>query len=281
MQRRTLRAILTTSLAVLIALATGGAVMAFSSGPPVEVQAVPPVSVTQPGSGASAATNCRVSYTNGSGTNELSWCFSDDGNLVMLEHGDGVEHVRLGDFIEGWCVSAGGTKRGETDGENGNVTLKPPSYPSPDKVRHNTADGDLRVESRFSTSPGNKQIVVKMNVRNNTGAPLNNVFLTRFIDADISNTDFNDEWTSTVRSVTAHEPGSGMLQLFPKTSEFNANSMIFSGHDPVLDNDCYDAAADATLSAPAGDRSMGVLYQLGTIFPGQTKTVQFVYRISN
>ncbi len=281
MKQRTLRGIFTTALAIIVALATGGAVMAFNSGPPVEVPNIPAMnSGDQPTDGVASATNCRVNYSNGSGSDLLEWCFSDDGNITKLEHGDGLEHVRNGTIIEGWCVAAAGTKRGQTNATSANITLSAPSYPSPDKVRHNTADGDLRVESRFSTSPGNKQIVVKMNVRNNTGAPLNNVFLTRFVDADVSNDAINNEWTSTMRSVTAHQPGSAMLQLFPKTDDFNANSMLFSGFNPSLDDDCYNATADGTFTN-TGDRSMGVMYQLGTIFPGQTKTVQYIYRITN
>lgn len=224
---------------------------------------------------------CMTSYTNGAGENLLEWCFDENGAVVQLEHPEGLEHVDNGAILEGWCVSAGNIVRGMVNGGDGTTDLDPPQYPSPDKVRHNTADGSLRIESRFSTSPGNKHIVVKMNVRNNTNAPLNDVFLTRFIDADMSNTTSNDEWTSTGRSVIVHQPGSASLQLFGKTRDYLALSMLYPTFFPTFDANCYDAAADANLSLTAGDRSMGVMYQLGTIFPGSTRTVQFLYRISD
>ena len=263
MKQRTLRGILTTTLGVIVALAVGSVALAFSSGPVPQEPIIPAVDAgDQSASGAAAATNCRTSYTNGSGPSELSWCYSDDGNVVMLEHGDGFEHVRIGAFVEGWCVAANGAQVARSGGSSDNFGLEAASYPHPTKVRHNTSDGSMRIESRFSTSPGNKQIVVKMNVRNLGTEVLDNVLLTRFIDADLANTTGLDEWTSTPRSVTAHEPGVASLTMFAKTDEVAALSLLYATANPNLDGNCYDADADATVSRPAGDRSMGVMYIL-------------------
>ncbi|MGI9318283.1 MAG: hypothetical protein ACR2QW_13225, partial [bacterium] len=114
---------------------------------------------------------------------------------------------------------------------------------------------------------------------NLTNSPLLNVFLTRFVDADMSNTTGGDVWATAGRSTSVTEPGSARLDLIPTTKTFPADSLIYSSFSPVTDAACYSAAADAS-QQDSGDRSMGVRYQLGTIDKKKTKTVKFVYRIN-
>lgn len=270
-----------TALALAIALTTGGAALA-NSGPPSEPPPIPEYNAgNQPDGPDALATNCKRTYTNGSGVSAFNWCFSDDGNVVMLENSAGLEHIDIGTVTEGWCVSAGHSKRGQTNGQDPNFGLGNPIYTNTTKVAHRTTDGKLRVESGFGQSPANNKITITMKVRNVGTSPLNNVYLTRFVDADMSNGTDGDVVISGSRSVAAMAPGSSRLELIPNDTKYFANSMIFNDFIPVLDEDCYNATADTTteLLTP-GDRSMAVQYQLGTIFPGEDKQAKFVYRIS-
>jgi len=249
-------------------------------GPRVEVPVIPAFdSGTQVGGEIAKSTNCRKTFEKGSGIAAFDWCFSDDGNIVMIEHSEGLEHVANGTITEGWCVSANHLQRGATFGTAPNVGLEAPFYPGPNKVVHKTVDGDLRVLQKFSQSYRNRRITVSMTVKNTSSDPLNNVYLTRFIDADLSNTTGGDVWTSTSRSVSVSEPGSSKLDLVARKTKHNANSLLYASFVPSLDEDCYDAIADTTTEVPAGDRSMGVFFQLGTIFPGETKKAVIDYYV--
>lgn len=274
----------TVASAIVMGLVTCGAVLAQDDPPVVPPEVLPfntggqNISITN--SAVAFSTNCRRSRSNGSGVTAFNWCFSDDGNIVSLEHSEGLEHVANGTITEGFCLAAGFSIRGITYGSDPNVNLEPPTYPSATRIQHKTIDGDFRIEQRFVQSAGGKEVIIIMKVVNISNSPINDIFLTRFIDADMSNTTSNDIFIAANRSVAAMEPGSTRLELIPKTETFNANSLIYSDFLPQLDGDCYDATADNLDEVGPADRAMGVQYQLGTIFPGSSKTVRFVYHIS-
>lgn len=273
----------TVASAIVMSLATCGVALAQDDPPVVPPEVLPlntgGQNITITNSAVTFSTNCRQSRTNGSGVTAFNWCFSDDGNIVSLEHSEGLEHVAVGSITEGFCLAAGFSTRGITYGTDPNVGLEAPTYPSNTRIQHKTIDGDFRIEQRFVQSAGGKEVIIIMKVVNISNSPINNIFLTRFIDADMSNTTSGDRFIAANRSVAAMEPGSVRLELIPKTETFNANSLIYPDFLPRLDGDCYDATADNTDEAE-GDLSMGVQYQLGTIFPGSSKTVRFVYHIS-
>lgn len=270
-----------TAVALTVAMiSVGGVALAMKSGPPVQEPTIPAADSGEQPSISTRASGCHRSYTSGTGISAFNWCFSADGNITMLENSAGLEHIDNGTITEGWCLSAGHVKQGVTYGSSANEGLQPALHPAASKVAHKTLDDNIRIEQRFVQSKNNRKINIIMKVKNLSDAPLNNVYLTRFVDADLSNTTSGDVWVSGTRSVAAYEAGSSRLELIPQTIDYSANSMIFDSWLPTLDEDCYDATADTTVEAPAGDRSMGVMYQLGTIFPGENKEATFTYRIS-
>lgn len=271
------------ALAVVgLTTAAGATAARMNEAPPPNDPVIAAVdSGDQPTGPAQRSTNCKKTFSSGSGINLFSYCFSNDGNIVSIENSDGLEHVANGTITEGWCVSSGGVMRGATYGAGANFNLDPPFYPNARKVVHRTSDGVLRVEQTFGQSAGNRIITIIMKVKNTTPNFISDVYVTRFIDADIGNTTGGDVWVSAGRSVAALEPGVARLELIPSTTSETANSMIYSSFFPSLDDLCYDFDADNTTEVLTGsDRSMGVLYQLGTVGPGMTKTVRFAYRIS-
>ena len=230
-----------------------------------------------------ASSICKKTFTSGAGSTKFEWRFSNDGNIVNLEHPEGLEHVRIGTITEGYCVSAGGSKRGESFGSQANSMLQE-AKGAGRKVRHDTADGTLRIEQLFKDTKyrNNKEVSIEitMKVKNLTNGPLTDVFLTRFIDADISNSTGSDVWVSAGRSPSVSEPGSARLDLIPTTKTYPADSLIYASFSPVTDAACYDTVADALQQGTADDRAMGVRYQLGSIDRRRSKTVKFVYHIN-
>lgn len=275
-----------TAAAIFVAALAGGAVVAANASPRDEAIKIPAIDIglqdvaSDGAEGAIAeASNCHKTFTSGSGDTLFEWCFSDDGNIAMLQHSEGLEHIAVGSVTEGWCASAGHIIRGQTSGDSANFGLDEPSYPDTKSVTHQTLDGSLRVKQTFSQQSGKRMIVITMTVTNISGGTLNNVYLTRFVDADLSNSTGSDVWSAGPRSVAAYEPGSSRLELIPRSYRFPANSLIYSSFFPEMDEDCYDAAADVANEAE-GDRAMGVFYQLGTIFAGEEKRVKFVYLVN-
>jgi len=270
------------AIAVALVLTTGGVTAAqLANSPPVGDPPVPAVDTGEQTAGPEpSSTNCKETFNSGAGITFFSWCFSDDGNVLKIEHSAGLEHVRIGAFTEGYCVSSNSVQHGLSGGAIGNTGLNPPTYPTLKQVVHTTTDGVWKIEQTFAQTTGTKLITITMKLTNISGVQQNSVFLTRFIDADMSNTVGSDDWSSGSRSVAATEPGSARLELLPTSTNFVVNNMIYPGAAPVNNQFCYDPASDGTVSASASDRSMGVLYQLGTILPGRSKTVKYVYQVS-
>ena len=271
------------ALAIGVALAGGGVSVWASQAPPADPPTAPAVASGEQGSGpAPESSNCKKTFSSGAGLTRFVWCFSSDGNIVKLEHAAGLEHVRIGSFLEGFCISSNSATHGESKGDNGNVGLNPPTYPSPTKVVHTTIDGVWRIEQTFAQTAATRTVRVTMKVTNTSGTAQANVFLTRWIDADMSNTTGGDVWVSGLRSVSVSEPGSSRLELMAgNTAYATVNTMIFAGALPTLNQFCFDPVADGVNTAGASDRSMAILQQLETVSPGASKTAIFEYRVSN
>jgi hypothetical protein len=278
----TIRIKAAAAIAVAAVLTTGGVTAAqVADSPPADDPAIPAVDGGDQAAGAHAlASNCKKTYNSGAGLTRFSWCFSNDGNVVKIEHSAGLEHVRIGGYYEGFCVSSNGVQRAQSFGDLANVGLNAPTYPSASKVQHTTTDGVWKIEQTFAQNTGQKQITITMKLTNTSGVQQNSVFLTRAVDADMSNTTGSDDFSAGSRSVMANEPGSSRLELLPTSTNFTVNSMIYPGVLPVVNQFCYDPASDAVNSATGGDQSMGVLYQLGSVLPGGSKTAKFVYQVS-
>ena len=89
-----------------------------------------------------ASSICKKTFTSGAGSTKFEWCFSDDGNIVNLEHPEGLEPVMIGTLTDRYCDSAGGTKRGESFGSQANSMLQEAKRAGR-KVRHDDLVGGL------------------------------------------------------------------------------------------------------------------------------------------
>ena len=267
---------------LVTAILSGAAWAASDEVPPVEPVVVPEVDSGDQGDPLEVgpeANNCAKTFSSGTGDNRLSWCFSNDGNIVQMEHPQGVENVRIGSFTEGFCLSSNNVKRAESFGSLPNFGLNPPVISlGTNKVKHTTIDGSWRIEQTFSQQPALKQITVVMKLFNLSGVAQNSVFLTRVVDADMANSTDQDLFVPGQRSVLAAQPGTNRLKL-ATTSSARTNTMIYPNAVPVNNTFCYNPEADTSSSSGPGDRSMGLLARAPTVPVGGNATVTFTYQL--
>src|SRR3954447_2713433 len=83
------------------------------------------------------AINCRKTFTSGTGAQGFSWCYSDTGNIVMLQGPGTAEHIRIGTLMEGYALCVGGSTEGFDNGNSG-TGFGGPSYPNATTVVRNT-----------------------------------------------------------------------------------------------------------------------------------------------
>ena len=263
---------------LVAAVMSGSAWAATDEVPPTEPVVIPEVDSGDQGDPLEAgpeSDNCAKTFNSGTGNNRLSWCFSSDGSIVKMEHPQGVENVRIGSFIEGFCLSSNNIKRGETFGAIAGVGLNPPVVTlGTNKIKHTTTDGSWRIEQTFSQQPALKQITVVMKLFNLSGVAQNGIFLTRAVDADMANSTAGDLFVSGQRSLIAAEPGINRLKL-ATTNTQTVNTMIYPGAAPVSNTFCYDTASDMVNSTGPADRAMGLLVQLPSVPAGGNTTATF------
>lgn len=225
---------------------------------------------TQPGGPAPEATNCKKNFSSGAGNTFLGWCFSDAGNIMKFESPANQEHIRNGTFIEGYALCATGVPDAFDNGERG-ANFGAPTYPNPNSVRRNTPT--FQLDQTFSQNTAEKLVTVSMTVKNVTGSPKTNVRLSRFVDLDMNGTPSDDRWDRSVASIVALQ--NNMLALTARSFEINKVSVVETVTDLFDDTGCD---ASSPLPVPStGDLAGRVTYSLGTINPGQSKTVVFRY----
>jgi hypothetical protein len=268
------------SLAIAAGLLVGGMTVAAEGGVAPGGEPTQAADTGAQDSGPSAlSSNCKKTFTSGVNLSRFSWCFSNDGNIVKMEHSSGIEHIRNGSFLEGFCLSSNNVQSGRSEGDNGNFGLNAPTYPSATKVRHTTTDGRWAIEQTFSQNTGAKTATVSMKLTNTSGVVQSQVFLTRWVDADIAGDFSNNIFVNASRSTAAMLDNSARLELLPDGVKFPTNSMIFASPVPSLNQFCYDPVADAATTFTT-DGSMGLLQQLPNVLPGGSTTAKFTYRVS-
>ena len=269
-------------MGILVAAVMSGSTWAATDEvPPIEPVVVPEVDSGDQGDPLEVgpeSDNCAKTFSSGTGDSRLSWCFSNDGNIVKMEHPLGIENVRIGSFIEGFCLSSNGIKRAESFGTLSSFGLNPPVISlGTNKVKHTTIDGSWRIEQTFSQQPALKQITVVMKLFNLSGVNQILISLSRAVDADMANSVAGDLFVSRRRSVLAIQPGNNSLKLSTTGSE--VYTMIYPTATPVSNKACYDLASDVVDSTPLSDRSMGLLVRVPGVPAGGNATVTFTYQL--
>jgi hypothetical protein len=244
------------------------------------------------------AGSCFLQIKGGSGATFYRVCVSPTGNLTRLESPLGVEHLNQGDAVDGWAVcredgwsnawdfDAG--REGELESNTGEYRIKQPNGPGtlPLYIYHTLWAG-LTVEQRISRQTVERELTVTMIVKNTSTVSIPGIVLYRMIDPDVDGNWQDDLWATTADSVLVTDgglPGRGVsLTAGTRSIRHQASAGIFgSVHngDQGGDAACYqDGVAGGAIARAAGDYVASVGYFIGTLKPGYSKTVTFIYRV--
>lgn len=220
---------------------------------------------------------CRKSFSSGNATySRFAWCFSNDGSISQLENYGGLEHT--GNY-EGYCVWSNNAIHGIVRGAPGTLGLNSPTYPAANKVVHVASDGVWRIEQTFAQVVATRSINISMKFTNTSGVRQDGLVVTRFIDADMSGTPGDDQFSAFGASVVAVQPNRARLELLsdpPFTS-----GLIYPTWVPVLNHQCSDVNSYNWAYNATGDRAMGLKIYLGDgIAPGASRSTVFTYRVT-
>jgi hypothetical protein len=248
---------------------------------------------TEAGSGGGIEplnTQCLATFASGAAEELIRLCISKHGNLVKFESPAGFEHIRNGDFFEGYilCSDTGATRNGfDVGGNEGGFddgTVDQPGGPGtlPIIVTRNSLDGRFQLVQSFTWDPTSDQVFIEMQVKNVSGVKQFNVDVMRMADLDIGENvtgDFNNEWGTTLDSVFAwNDFGSLTGTSAPQALRISAatrKTAHFASVTPIGHAVC---SAGNIVSPTNGDFGGRVTYNLGNIAKNGTKTVTFTYR---
>src|SRR3954454_5153183 len=189
-----------------------------------------------------ASTGCFSTETSGSGATLMTICISDHGNLVQFESPAGFEHLRTGNGTigEGYrvCALGGVTNSGYDAGFNeagfGLPTINQPNGPNtfPLMVTRNTTNGSFQLTQTFDRNTTEKEVTIRMSLKNVSSAPIGQVALTRYFDGDIDGVADDDLYARTGNSVWGYadvQPPFGEghgLMLTPITFATNRSVVV-------------------------------------------------------
>jgi hypothetical protein len=155
----------------------------------------------EPGSiSPDATSDCQSTFTSGSGQTFFQFCVTVNGNVTELQSPAGYEHIREGDYQEGYSICDFGTTTGGSEtsyydyadgGDSGNwqapVTTQPGGANTfPLKIVRTTSDGIYTLTQTFTRDTVEPTVKIAMTLKNNTKA-VRDFALVRYADIDANN----------------------------------------------------------------------------------------------
>jgi hypothetical protein len=254
-------------------------VAAFTTAPPCFTSGSPAGSVEDP-----------------KGYTFLKICISERGNITYFESPAGKVHLR---GREGYAVCSGvndstvyGFDAGMAESGWGPPTVSQPNGGDmlPLTIERDSLDGVVRLTQTFTINSGARELQVKVSVKNLSAVAIT-PRLARYFDGDIDDTASDDRYDRTTASVwgtpyvtgianglmltqtTTLPVSEGVTQISPeKFSDWNP-----FGSGAQSARRCIGTAG-LSVPTPAGDYVGRALAHLGTINPGETRTVTYRYR---
>jgi hypothetical protein len=227
-----------------------------------------------------ATTTCQSTFSSGSGPSLFKFCITANGNIVQLESPAGFEHVRVGDFSEGYGICDVNANKSYVDfassaSTNWNAATR--TQPNgantfPLTIKRTTSDGLFTLTQVFSRITDERIVKVTETLKNNV--PVSKpVFLVRWMDVDADNTIDNDYADHGNDSAWDYEQaGHGvMVYVSAQAVKHFANALdqtIFFVDPCTLAGSATPAFGDNTIYA-------GYNFTLGST---GSKTVSFEYK---
>jgi hypothetical protein len=235
-----------------------------------------------------ATTTCQSTFTFGSGESEFDFCITANGNLAQLTSPAGWEHIRNGTIGEGYgiCEELSNSLSGYYDyaggGDSGNwdpPAITQPHGPStfPLKITRTTSDGIFTLTQTFTRDTKEREVLIKMTLKNNTSSTRNNVVITRWADINASN-DLNNNFDKASEAAWGHTRY-GVLLATQSTLPTILMHTGFIQNNPNKPGTC-DVTGFGDAAPPfSGDGSAGLRYLMITgLGPHKTQTITIEYK---
>ena len=281
--------LLATTISLALVLVVGG----VAASQQLQEQSTSSQSTTTPeksgGTVSTESTTAKASFASGSGANFLGVKVSTHGNLVSFESPAGQEAVFEGH--EGYAVCSGGGDTihghdtGEVEAGFGTPTFSQPNAGAfPLTVTRKSLDGKVQLKQVWNKPDAiEKDVTVTMTLTNLSSSTLISVFLSRSGDFDVG-TSQSDQGARTFDSAwlwddfsTTDSSGVGLmltaLTFGTSHQEYieQANSWISNTRTR-----CNPGLTETTPTGVA-DHTMRMVYALGNLGAGQSKSVKFEY----
>jgi hypothetical protein len=240
------------------------------------------------------STALKASFTKGSGVNFLGVKVSDHGNLLSFESPAGQEAVSG----EGYtlCSNSGATVHGYDVGL-ADVGFGTPTFAQPTAgalpltVTRNTTDGKFQLKQVWAKPDATeKDVTVTMTLKNLSSSTISDVFLTRSGNFNVG-TSSNDRaaltgdsaflWDDRIGGPDSSATGLQLTALTLATLHgpdiaSSANWAGGFGGDPRYQSNRCDDFTELT-PVGSGNWAMRLVYKLGNMSAGQSKTVKYEY----
>jgi hypothetical protein len=238
-------------------------------------------------------------FTSGTGGTFLKICITDNGNISWIESPAGYVHLQN---REGYAVCSGGVPGNGATVHGFDANIAAAGWGSPTASQPNGAgtlpliitrksmDGVIQLKQTFTLNAPEREVNVKMDVKNTSAGILDSVYLSRYYDGDIDGQitnlyDRNQEavWARGQYNNTAHGL---MLNAAPAANiSFRASGTEYMYWDPYGSGPQYARGCDwDNAYSPATGDFVGILQvdltppTAALLNPGQTKTVTIHYR---
>jgi hypothetical protein len=238
-------------------------------------------------------------FTSGSGQTFLKVCITANGNMSWIESPAGYVHLQS---REGYAVCSGGVPGNGATVHGFDADIAAAGWGSPTAsqpsgagtlpliITRTSTDGVIQIKQTFTLNAPEREVNIKMDVKNTSAGILDSVYLSRYYDGDIDGQTTN-LYDRNQESVWARGPYNNvahglMLNAAPAPNiQFRASGTDYSYWDPYGSGPQYARGCDwDNAYSPATGDFVGILQvdltppTAPSLKPGQTKTVTIHYR---
>jgi hypothetical protein len=258
--------------------------------------ALPAYGQDQGASGAIGTASIACQYvlaSTGGGEKFFRTCISTTGNVVQFHSPQGVgDAINTGTVIEGYAVCDDGAGGEPTQGwhagvhgwdsAEGSAGFGAPILLSQTAtsvtIRRFTVDGVYRLDQRFTRDVSRRETTVQMTLTNVSPIRRTQVLLARYVDLDVDGI-LDNKWDIARSSVWARATGGGNgVTLNATTVEVAPRTVVLETFDTLNTQTKRGCFASPLVPPNSGDLTGRIIYPIGTLAAGATKTVRFVYR---
>jgi hypothetical protein len=210
----------------------------------------------------------------GSGDNFIDVCVSNHGNVAVFA--TPTDHI----FDEGYAVCRGiDPTYIDFNGLDSGWGAATTTDLSPVTIVRTTTDGVFTLTQKFAVDTSEKDLTITMILKNNSAVTQTSIRLMRGGDYDIQGLTGDNIFDRSSHSVFGRG-GGGVPDVLTTTGMSLTATTFATGHLTAVHaqsgpNDCSD---DKIATPAEGDLGGRVVYLLGNIGPGQSKTVKVTYR---